>query len=77
MLISCVILFIGCSSKEVVTQIKHVKQTVPGEMLNCKDLPKIKKLEMQSDVALYIVELHDMATDCKSKLKLVKEHVKE
>ena len=62
---------------KIIVKTKVEKQSVPGELLDCKDLPKKRIIKMQSDVSILLVELYESAIDCKSKLISVKKLLKE
>ena len=45
---------------------------VPAEIRTCADIPTAPLgATLQSEVAVYVVDLHATATDCKAKLKAV------
>ncbi|WP_419767231.1 hypothetical protein [Arcobacter sp.] len=77
------ILLTGCGTKQIqttktVTKTIYVKQTIPGELLDCKDLPNKKEnYAMQSDTATLLTDVWEVANSCKEKLERVKSLVKE
>ncbi|MGB7403618.1 MAG: hypothetical protein WA916_13665 [Arcobacter sp.] len=77
------ILLTGCGKQiptrvEIVTKTIYIKQEIPGELLDCKDLPNKKdNYDMQSDTAALLTDVWEVANSCKYKLEKVKSLVKE
>jgi hypothetical protein len=78
------ILLTGCGTKqiptrvEIVTKTIYIKQKIPAELLDCKDLPNKKEnYAMQSDTAALLTYVWEVANSCKDKLERVKSLVKE
>ncbi len=68
------ILLTSCTNKPAptITKIVRVKQTLPQELLECKDVV-IPFVKTQKDVANFILDLHDGYMDCYLKLQAIKE----
>ena len=52
------------------------RDKLPKELLEIKPMPKIKKMKkmkMQSEVAIYIIKLWQYAKDCQERMKIIKK----
>lgn len=66
------ILLIGCEAKkQIVVETKYVKQTLPNELLTCKDIG-IPSVKTQLDVANYVIELRGGYLECYEKLEAIR-----
>lgn len=51
------------------TKIESIPTFIPTELRECQELPTVPGAgARQSDVAVYVTDLHQTATECKTKL---------
>jgi len=71
----------GCVSSSqpattVIEKVVYQKPTIAEETLTCKALPTVPAVTMQSEVASYILELYESASDCFKNLEAVRAVLK-
>ena len=60
--------------QKLVIETVYVKEPVPEELLRCTPVPRPPlDIEMQSEVAEYIVEIWGSATECFEKMQKIRE----
>jgi len=56
----------------IIEKVVEKSPTISDEILNCKPLPTVPAVTMQSEVASYILELYESASDCFKNLEAVR-----
>ena len=84
MFLTILLMLSGCTNKEfhigwydkclpkVAIKIKKVYPNIPDDQLECKAIPMPYRMEKQSEVASYVVNLMEAGKDCESNLNDVK-----
>jgi len=80
LLIFLTVLLMGCSQKmpeptvRTVTKVVIQKQSIPSGLLSIPPLPRVpKNISLQSQVAKYIIDLYNVASQYKQNLNSIKE----
>lgn len=61
-----IIFFNSCS-----TEYKYIKQEIPDDFLNCKEIKKEDKQLTNQEFAYFILDLYEAYQDCKAKIKAI------
>lgn len=67
----------GCANRsdpppQIIKEVVYKSPIIAPELLTCKALPVVPKVTMQSEVAIYVVELFETASECYGNLGMVK-----